>query len=144
MILDAQNKFSNGQAITASAVSTNTLDKLAEGEALIEPLWLVVRVNTAFASADGTATLQVKLQTADAVDGNNALTSATDLIEAGLFAVTDLVAGKELLKIKLPPGQRRYVALDYVVGTENFTAGAVDAYLTPDAETATQMLRPVL
>ncbi|MBI3564794.1 MAG: hypothetical protein HY079_06330 [Elusimicrobia bacterium] len=141
MYMDSQNKFSDGQAITASAVSLKTIDQGAKGDAY-ENLWLVVRSKVSLDSANHTATLQVKVQTADAVDGNNVLTGTVyDLGISPVRVVAALVAGSVIWKAEMPRGSRRYIALSYVVGTENFNAGSVDAFLTKDPELVGQTLR---
>jgi len=142
MILDNQCKLSDGQVLTASAVSANTYDKGARGDNPTNELYLFVRANAALDSANHTATLQVKVQTADAVDGNNALSGAQDL---ALSPVIDapIAAGTVIFLARLPVGLKRYFALDYIVGTESFNAGSVDAFLVSDPEIVGQMLRGV-
>jgi hypothetical protein len=140
--LDIQNKFSSAQAITASAVSLLTIDQGAKGDAY-EQLWLVVRSKVSLDSATHVATLQVKVQTADAVDGNNVLTGTVyDLDISPVRAVAALTAGAVIWKVRMPRGSRRYLGLSYVVaGGENFNAGSVDAFLTTDPELVGQTLR---
>lgn len=144
MKLDGQAKFSTAQLITASAISANTIDKLAKGEAYSKPLFLYVRAAATLDSATHAATLQVKIQTADAIDVNNALTGTVyDLDVSPVQPVANLVANMEIWKVRLPRGTRRYMALSYVVaGGENFTQGSVDAFITDDIESVGQLLRP--
>ena len=101
MIIDGQNLFSDAQALTASAASTNLIDlisanKLGTGE----PMAVVITVDVA---ADGTTTNETyafKLET----DDNAAFSSAT-LVAGTSLTVTygNLTAGSQHV-IVIPPG----------------------------------------
>jgi len=118
--------FSDAQAITvdSACLTQPYVDTLAPGRA-IEELWLVVNVETAFASANSTGTLAIQLQT----DDNSSFTTPTNLFTSQIFAVAALTAGKNLVKMRLPEGLERYIRVYYDNATEAFTAGKVDAYL---------------
>jgi len=127
MILDAKLIFSEDQAITTvgNHNSTNILDfgvanpNLGEGTKLV----LHVEVSEAFASG-GSATLTVDVQ--DSADNSS---YASIGIKTGAIAVADLTAGKKILEIPLPYSFRRYMKIVYTVGTADFTAGKVNAYI---------------
>jgi hypothetical protein len=131
MIIDKELQFSDAQAVTADAASTDHIDQVAAGDALHgSELYLVVRVHTTMDSAGEAATLTIKLQS----DDNSSFNSAKDHFISEAFAESALVAGTELVKMKLPTGMQRYIRVYYDRGTEDFTAGKVDAFLTPTAD----------
>lgn len=113
MFLDAQNLFSDAQAITADATSTNVIDlgvgrNLGDGE----PMAVVVCVDVA---ADGTTTdetYEFEVHT----DDNAALSSSTE-IAAKVVGYALLTAGA-MVVIPIPPGValERYLGVKYDVG----------------------------
>lgn len=137
MILDELTRFSNAQAITTSAVSTDTLDLGPLGSAGApnantrrdigqgEPLTFFVHVRAGF-TAGGAATLQAQLQTSD--DNSTWVT----LSDTGAVALANLGAGARVVAQSVPRGVRRYLRVNYVVGTGPMTAGSVDAALVLD------------
>src|SRR5688572_9042129 len=112
-IRDAQNMFSDAQAITADAGSTNIIDLVAGG--LLgngEPMGVEIIVDVA---ADGTTTdetYEFEVQT----DGDIAFGSATDLVVRTVGHAT-LVAGYRFVMV-IPPEAvlERYLRLRYDVG----------------------------
>lgn len=135
MLLDSQLMFSDAQAITASAASTNVVtfsnprDMGIGGE-----IYLVVVGSGTFASAGGTATLQI------AVQYSTDNSTYVDAAISGVMTITELnntVLDNQpyLFGICLPRPQKGntttplYVRLYYTVGTQDFTAGSVQAYL---------------
>jgi hypothetical protein len=141
MILDAQNLFSDNQAITTDAISTNVIDLIGntavknEGGAypnvtrdigVGEDLYLVIQIGTAWAAA-GTVTFTLESDsTADLA------TSATVHWTSGDLAKSVLIAGYRVAAVKLPTGSyERYLGVRYNVTTSE-TAGTVDAFLTTD------------
>lgn len=161
MILDSTLQFDPaGTAITASAASTNVLDlginsgvpnSAAGGGARDlgigdDPaLKLLIISNGAFASADGTATLNIQFQGAPD-NGSGAPGTYTTYAESGALTITQLnsypggvAQGVKLFRIDVPEREAgsplpRYYRLNYVVGTENFTAGTVQAYMTTNVD----------
>lgn len=134
-IRDQENLFSDAQALTATAISTNVIDlvnaqNLTRDIGAGEVLWVVVTVTTTLDSSGEAATLVVALES----DDNTSLTTATVHYTSASIAEASLVAGYEL-KFRVPPGDyQRYVGLRYTVGTENFTSGNISAALQRDAE----------
>lgn len=133
MIRDKLLLFSNAQAVTASAASTDYLDlgsaREANDNGLIE---LIARVHTLFVTGDA-ATLTVALQ----ADNDSAFGSATTVLQsASAIAVASLVAGYEPLRVRFPRliVPERYVRLYYTVGTGSFSAGKMDAELVLDRQ----------
>ena len=131
MILDYKNQFSRLQAVTTDAASTDVVDQGAAGQAYGGELWLVGRVGTAFGSANGTATLVVKLQSDSAEAFNVAV---VDHFVSPSYAVADLTANKILFKVRVPVGMKQYVRGYYDTSVEAFNAGTIDLFLTSDVE----------
>lgn len=127
MIRDAFNMYSNLQAVTATADSTNTIDHLEKGDAYVSS-WLRLRVDTAFA---GGTSIAVNLVTAD---NSTFSTNVTTFPVLAATALTGLTADTVVYQARLPMGMRRYSKLTYtVVGT--MTGGTIDADLVTDIPT---------
>ncbi|MTH65071.1 Bbp16 family capsid cement protein [Paracoccus shanxieyensis] len=131
MLLDGETQFSNRQAVTATAVSTNFIDLQEVGTRPFGngPLrrdiggWgidLLVQVTQNFA---GGTSIAVQMQT----DDNPGFTSATTVAATPAVPVAQLVAGYRFPMSDFPVGTvERYVRLNYVVvGT--MTAGTITA-----------------
>lgn len=131
-VLDADLEFADGQALTATAYSTNVIDKGAAG-GVGKPLYFVFRVGTALTSSGGSATLVVRLRTSATISTNLSGT-VIDLYTSRTFTEAQCTANKVLLTVQVPQAMLQYVQAHMTVGTENFTAGNIDAYLTPDPE----------
>ena len=130
MIRDKQLILSNAQAVTASAASENIIDLTKAGDALAgAELYLEILVNT-LVTADGAATVTFAIQT-DTVD---TFASAVTLLATAAIGKASLVAGKEVLKVKLPIGLLQYLRVYYTVATGPLTAGKFDAFLVADVE----------
>jgi hypothetical protein len=135
MIIDALSLFSDAQALTATADSTNVVDLGAapttRNLGVGDPVYLVVHVPTALASSGNAATLTIRLASDSTA---NLDTSQTDHIVSEAIAEADLVAGYSRVWA-LPHGNyERYLGIEYTVGTENFTSGAISAFLTRDPQ----------
>lgn len=133
MIFSAEQIFSDDQAITASAASTNILDLGAAGTphgaasaisrdiAKGMPVPILVQVTADFATL---TSLRVAIQT----DDNTSFSSATTVLESEDVAVANLVAGFKFPFLHLPLGiSERYLRLNYTVTGSNATAGTVTA-----------------
>lgn len=131
MYIDYQNMFSNGQAVTVTAASTNVLD-LGANHAYIQPLFekglvkILCQVVTTFT---GATSMSVALQT-DSAEGFGTVDT---LYTTAAIAEASLVAGYQYRIGGFPLGIKRYVRLNYtVVGTHG--AGAIDAALVLDLQ----------
>lgn len=144
--IDSQLEFSDAQALTTTAISTNVVDlaSLRKGGTAVasdisanvrqdygngnEDNWIVCTVNTALT---GGTSLAVTLETAD----DAALsTNATVLASSGVVATASLTKGAVLLNVRFPSASyRRYIGLRYtIVGT--YGAGSVDGYVAVDPQ----------
>lgn len=124
MRLDSQAIFSNEQAITATAASTNVVElSKANGKfsevAYGKPIPLLIQVVEDFATL---TSLTVAVQT----DDNAAFSSATTLASATL-AVAALKAGAKFPIKEIPAGNEGFVRLYYTVTGSNATTGKITA-----------------
>ena len=121
MIRDRLNNFSEEQAITASAASTNVIDtRTVKDISKGAPVKITGRVTEAF---NNLTSLNVAIQT-DTVENFASPTTlaSVDVLLADLDAIGDL-----LIDMYLPRGAQRYLRLNYTVTGTAPTTGAVDA-----------------
>jgi hypothetical protein len=119
-ILDNELTFSNAQAVTATAVSTNVVDLGVDRDIGVgEPVYFAVQVGTGFA---GLTSLNVALQTSD----DNS--TWTDLATSGAIPVASLTAGAQPVRMVVPSSTKRYLRVNYTVAGTG-TAGTVTASL---------------
>lgn len=147
MILDKQLMFSEAQAVTADAGSTNVIDTQSQaitttfnnvsiardvGNGLDPNLRVFASVTTTFLTV---VSMSIQLQT----DTDVAFGSAVILWTSRLFLLAELVAGFQFLSLPSVPSRcKRYLRLFYDVNTSatagNITAGLVlDRQLNPVA-----------
>lgn len=137
MILDERNEFCDATALNTGAAGSYLVGDVIDLGATSsdigngEPMYLVIQVDTAAASA-GAATGQFHLcsdaQAAIAVDG-----SATYHFSTSAIPVASLVAGYSVAVVALPHGTyERYLGVVQTTGTAAFTAGKINAFLTHD------------
>lgn len=124
MIQDKEQTFSDEQAITATANSTNVVDLGAADLDAGEPLHINAQVIEAFTAA-GSATLTVSLET----DDNSGFSSAKTLVTTAAIGKADLVEGYQIPISFLPANVERYVRLVYTVATGPMTAGKVTSFI---------------
>lgn len=121
MIFDKENLFSEDQAVTATAVSTNVVDLGVDrdiGKGV--PVPVVIQVTEDFATL---TSLTAEIQTAS----DEAFSSPTVLATSGAVPAADLVAGKQLALQYMPLGTKRYLRINYTVAGTDATAGTVTA-----------------
>lgn len=136
MITDALLKLSAAQAVTASAVSENTID-LGPGVRDLgpgEPLKIAVTVDESFATA---TSVTIKVISSAAAD----LSAATVLSQTDAIPIANLTAGRKPILIPVPrhvlaaqPIGQRYLGLAYTVGGSNATAGKFTANVVLDGQ----------
>ena len=133
MITDALLQLSTAQAVTATAVSTNTLDLgSARDIGAGTDLYAHFTVDTT-ATAAGAATVAFQIISS----ASAALSSPTVLAQTGDIPKADLVAGRRPITLEIPPSAlasqpvgQRYMGVQYLVGTGPLTAGAFSAFIT--------------
>lgn len=131
-IIDKFNEFSDAQAFTTGDnTSTYSFDTKSADIGTGEDLYLVVQVDEAVTS-NGSATVEVKYVESAGAD----LSSPTVLATSGAIAKATLVAGYQVMKIKIPANTKRYVGVIYTVATADLTAGKFSAFLAKDLQSA--------
>ncbi len=125
MYIDKCLQLSSEQAETtvAAHASTNVIDMVVAGRSFPE-LYIVIDVHTACTSA-GSATVAFTVQH----DSAEAFDTAQTLASVGATAIATLVAGYNVLTVRIPKGCLRYVRVLYTIGTAALTAGKFNAYL---------------
>lgn len=149
MLIDKLNQFSDEQAITVDAISTNVIDLLTWPGSLNAgdtggptantirdigagtPLYLHILVTTTLAKAGANPTLTVTLESDSTADLG---TSATVHWTASAITEATLVAGYWIAKgIAIPSGAyERYLGIRYTTNTDDFDSGKISAWLSTD------------
>lgn len=123
MLYDKENLFSENQAITADAASTNVI-KITNGQlkevAFGTPIPLRIQVTEDFATL---TSLNIKVQTAT----DAAFTTPVDLAETGAIAAATLKTGYVAPINFIPKGNKGYMRLYYDVTGSNATTGKITA-----------------
>lgn len=138
MYVDAQLTFSDAQAITATARSTNVIDTgpLFSGNTgrnlgVGERLYIVVTCDVAMTDSGSDSTLTVTLETDD-----NAAFSSTAIV-ATLGSIPALTAAGAIFVYALPVAgavpYERYLSLLFTAVNGNLTTGSFTASITKDA-----------
>ncbi len=133
MLIDALLQLSAAQAITATAVSTNTIDLLqTRGLAAGRPVYAVFTVD-ATAAAAGAATVTFQVITSASAN----LSSPTIVAQSDAIGKAELTAGRKAIALAIPPAVlaaqpigQRYLGVQYTVNTGPLTAGSFTCYLT--------------
>ena len=134
MLLDSSLMFENAAALTASRASTNVVNLVnARDMGIGRELPLVIAGTADFASAGGTATLQIAAQYSE--DNNTYVDAALSPV-MNITALNSLVGQEWLFPISWPRPKKaselaswKYIRLYFTVGTQNFSAGGILAYL---------------
>lgn len=132
MITDAYAQLSAAQAVTASAVSTNTIDLLqARDLGPGEDVNIAFSVDTT-ATAAGAATVNFQIISSAAAN----LGTPTILVQTDAIGKATLVAGFRF-GLRVPRTQiaalgQRYLGVQYTVATGPLTAGAFSATVVLD------------
>jgi len=132
MILDAQNLFSDAQAVTAAAASTNSINLGANRDiGTGEDLYVFVSVDVAMTDADSNSTLTV------ALEGDSTTTFTPDGTQ-DLFTIPALSAAGSVFYAKLNPGsaplQYQYIQLKYTPNNGNLSTGSFTAGIVKDIQ----------
>lgn len=135
MIREHHMTFSDEQAITANAASSNQIDLGVARDMAIgaRPLYVVAQVTTAFTDTGSNSNCTVYFRT----DSVSAMNSATNAQTIGVFA-TNAAVGTRLCQLIQPLAtDERYVDLYYSMAGGDMSAGAVTAWITPDPDLQT-------
>lgn len=141
MFLDALHQFSNSQALSATALSTNVIDLLAVDRNIFqgEPMGVLVNVEVSADQTTGDEDYQFDVETAS----DAAITTARKLLARRIFESgtptapaedADLLVAGFTFVLPLPPGSlgeiERYLALRYTLAGTTPTV-TVSAHLMP-------------
>ena len=143
MYVDSQELFSDSQAVTATAISTNVLDLnpdlggLANGIQDIgngRDVYLVVQTSVTATDAGSDATLTLTLESDSTA--NLATAPVVHYSTGALAFATYATAGSVFVAgVVLPNADyKRYLGLRYTIGAGPLTAGAFTAFLTLDVQ----------
>lgn len=134
MIHDAQNLFSDAQAITAAAASTNIIDLgVARNIGVGQNLFVVVTIDTTLADTGSNSTLTVALE-------GDSTTSFTPDGTQQLFIIPALAAAGNKYVARISPdyaSNYRYIRLYYTPNNGDLSAGAVTAFICNDPDNYT-------
>lgn len=132
MILDSQNIYSDSQAVTASAGSTNQIDHgIARDLGTGQPLYLVVSVTVALTDAGSDSTVVASLET----DNDSAFGSPTlAVLSLPVFAALAAIGVTRIGFLPPVAVNERYSRVFYTVANGNLTTGSFDAFLVQDIQ----------
>jgi len=126
MYLDAQLLFSDAQALTATAASTNIVDLGVDGNIGIgEPMAVVVVVDVALDDTTGDETYVIDVEADDNSGFSSATTIATKTATRG-----DAAGTRYVLSLPADDSAERYIRVNYTLGGTTPT-GTVTAFLIP-------------
>lgn len=125
MIIDKFLQVSDEQTVTSTAASTDVVDfgQVNPTPGMNDYLQLVITVDVVVAAA-GAATVQFVLQ--DSADNS----SWADVLSTSAIGKAALPAGAQVV-LPMPALTRRYVRVNYVVGTGPLTTGKFSAQFVP-------------
>jgi len=128
MKIDAENLFSDEQAITAAAGSTNILDLGAVRNIGVgKTIYLVVVVDVAFTDAGSDSTLTVTVETDnDVAFGSPTLAAQT----VGTFAALSAIGSRLVARLQPDAILERYMRVYYTPNNGDLTTGSVTTFLT--------------
>ena len=131
MILDANLLFSDAQAVTATAASTNYIDVgLPRNIGVGEPLYVVTTVDVALTDSGSDSTVAVTLE------GDSTTTFTPDASQA-LYTIPALAAAGSVYIARINPGlagDYRYMQLKYTVSGGDLTTGSFTSFITKDIQ----------
>lgn len=137
MYLDHENLFSDAQAVTVTAASSNIIDlgpifsaNAARDIGRGSKVTRIYAILDATFTAGGAGTLDITLQG----DDNSAFGSPRTLFDTGVLALAALFQGAVVLDVAMPTGVEKFLRLMYTVATGPMTAGAITAGLVLDSQ----------
>lgn len=131
MIIDKELEFSDGQALTSTAASTNLIDLGVDRDIGVgHPMWVIMQLDVAADAGNADETYSVAVQT----DDNSGFSSATTL---GTITITRGDAAGTQYVFALPLANERYLRLNYTLGGTSPSV-TVSAWLTGEEPTKWQ------
>lgn len=129
MLIDSLNEYSDAQAITATADSTNIIDHGAvDNQPVGSELYLHVKIVEVF---NNLTSLTIALQSA----ATEALVGSAPVVAySKTIALAGLTAGTEAVRVRVPAGISRYSQVAYTVTGTAPSTGKVDAFLSPSVD----------
>jgi hypothetical protein len=131
MYVDAQLLFSDAQAVTAAAASTNYVDLGAVRNIGVgEDLYVVVCVDVAFTDSGSDSTLTVALE-------GDSTTSFTPDGSQQLFIIPALAAIGDTFIARISPdyaSNYRYIQLKYTPNNGNLSTGSLTSFITGNVQ----------
>lgn len=141
MFIDSQLEFSDAQAVTSTAISTNVYDLQANKQTnalqnigIGDNAVLVVQTQTTATDTGSDATLTLTLESDSTAD---LATAPVVHFSTGAIAFANFAAaGKKVAVVKLPQtaDYKRYLGLRYTIASGPLTAGKFDAFITTQAQ----------
>ncbi len=123
MIIDKELEFSDSQAVTSTALSTNVIDTGSANDLGVgAPLWVVVQLDVALDAGNSDETYVVTLETDDNAGLSSAEVLATRTMTRGEVAGSSYVFG-------VPTTNQRYLGVRYTHGGTS-PSGTYSAWLT--------------
>lgn len=146
MLLDSHNEFCDAVALNTGGAGIynlgSTIDLVGLGANTVvgettnefpgnsEDIYLVIQVDTLPTSGTSAATAQFKL-VSDSTAVPSADATPTQHFATKAFAISEMAAGAQLVKVELPIGTyERYLGIQQVTAGEAFTGGKINAFLT--------------
>lgn len=132
MLVDVENQFSDAQAITATAPSTNVIDlsdtirDIGTGE----NLYVVTLLDIAMTDAGSDSTVQVDLQK-DTVEGFGSPELGQTLFTFAAISAPPLA---KFARIQPDAADQRFLRLNYVVAGGSLTTGSFTSFITKDIQ----------
>lgn len=134
MLMDKQNLFSDAQAVTATAGSTNVMDlgKAGLNQGVGEEMYLVCIVDETLDDSGDDSTITVTLET----DDNESMSTPTTIMTLGTFAA-NAAAGSRLVGRVPVATYERYLGVRYTAANGNLSAGKFTTFLTKNIDAYT-------
>lgn len=129
MIIDSLLQFSNSQALTATAASTDSVDLSSDRDiGPGEPMWLVVVSEVAPGGTSPTIVISIE------TDDNSSFSSAATVYTHASIAGAAFGAGTKVV-IPWPMANERYIRVKYTLGGTSPTF-TVSSFLTSQEPTS--------
>lgn len=159
MFVDNENQFTTGgtagQSVAAFTTGTTALGNVIDSGPLGGqntpntnvgrdwgtgyPAWLYFLVVTAIAQASGTTNIQLVSSAAAALSSPNVMLSLT----GGAIAITGslFATSGSAVRVAMPragiggtSGWLRYLGINFIIATTNYTAGVINAFISRDIQ----------